>query len=929
MGSSPRQATGESLLLETKLYAPRWRHGQVSRPRLVERLDQGTARKLTLVSAPAGFGKSTLLAEWLAADPAGGRPAAWVSLDESDNDPARFWTYVVTALRRIRPQVGEGALAALRSPQPPPIESILTTVINEISAIDDDVTLILDDLHAIESRPVHGAIAFLLDHLPPRMHLVVASRSDPPLPLTRLRARGELTELRAADLRFTPDEAAAFLDQVMGLTLSADDVSALEARTEGWIAGLQLAALSMRGRADVSGFIASFAGDDRYIVDFLVEEVLHRQPERVRSFLLQTSILDRLSAPLCDAVTGRDDGAEMLGALERRNLFVVPLDDKRRWLRFHHLFAEVIRAHATEEHPDRIPDLRRRAAAWFEGQGMAAEAIEQARAAGDHERVARLLVANVDALERTGQYVSIARWAASLPETMVRARPRLALIYASVAMGTEPNLATARRLTSWAEDAIARIEAGGGGHDPLRDVDGTIVGPEGLDALKGEVLAQTLLHSARHRPPEDVAEMVERALALLPPGKHRVGGMLHLVRAGIQMDRSDPEAALATLDDSADEARRTLNHPLLISLLEHRGQVSVAMGRLDDGRRAFEEAIAARRPGSAEGDWVLCGARARLAEVLLEQGDLAGAAEQVATALAPAGPFPMRSPILYLRGIAAQVLLTAGDPSGAIEQLDEAQAFARGVRTFRFASFLASVQLKIHCPMGNLDAAAAVVRERGLSPDASVDDANVDEMTAYARYLLAGGDHGDAARVLSRVLSVVRGSGRVRDEIHALALLALADESPGDRPRALESLGRATMLGESGRFRRTFVGEGPVLSGLVTALTDACRHGGGPAEAGSPRYLAELAGAAGLNPRTPPAEPAAAKPAAVAIAEPLTAREVEVLRLIAAGLRNEEIANRLFISLSTVKRHIANAYGKLGATHRIEAVTRANELHLL
>jgi len=892
-------------------------------------MDQAITRKLTLVSAPAGFGKSTLLAEWLAAAPAGARPAAWVSLDESDNDPARFWAYVVTAMRKIRPEIGESALSLLRSPQPPPIESILTTLINDITTIDDVVSLVLDDLHVIEVQPVHAALAFLLDHLPPRMHLVVATRSDPPLPLTRLRARGELIELRAADLRFTPAEAASFLDQVMGLSLSADDVAALETRTEGWIAGLQLAALSMRGRADVSGFITTFAGDDRYIVDFLVEEVLQRQPERVRSFLLQTSILDRLSAPLCDAVTGQADGVEMLAALERRNLFVVPLDDNRRWLRFHHLFSDVLRAHAMEEQPDRIPHLRRRAAAWFEGHGMPTEAIEQARAAGDHESVARLLVANVDALERSGQYVSIARWAASLPDDMVRARPRLALIHAAAAMGTEPNLAASRRLTSWAKDAIERIETGGGGYDPLGDVDGTIIGVEGLDALKGEVLAQTLMHSGRDLSPDEVEGMIEQALALLPAGKQRVRGMLHLVRAGTQADRSDPEAALATLDDSADEARRTLNRSLLTSLLEQRGQVSVAMGRLDDGRRAFEEAIAARPHGSAEGDWVLCGVRARLAEILLEHDDLVGATEQVTIELASAGPFPMRSPILYLRGIAAQVLLAAGDPSGASEQLDEAQAFARGVRTFRFASFLASVQLKIHCPMGNLDAAAAVVRDRGLSPDAPVDDADVDEMTAYARYLMARGDSDDAADVLSRVLPVVRGRGRVRQEIHALALLALAHESLGDRPRALESLGRATMLGEPGRFRRTFIGEGPALCGLVTALTDACRHGGGPAEAGSPRYLTELAGTAGLNPRTPPAQPAAAKPAAVAIAEPLTAREVEVLRLIAAGLRNEEIANRLFISLSTVKRHIANAYGKLGATHRIEAVTRANDLNLL
>jgi LuxR family maltose regulon positive regulatory protein len=342
------------LLLETKLYIPKWRPGLVSRPRLIERLHQGIERKLTLVSAPAGFGKTTLLAEWVAAAPASERPVAWVSLDQGDNAPAFFWAYFITALQKVQSGVGERALSLLHLPQPPPIESVLATLINEINAIEDDFALILDDYHVVDAQPVHSAIAFLLDHLPPQMHLIIASRADPPLPLARLRGRGELTELRVADLRFTPDEAAAFLNEVMGLDISAADVAALEKRTEGWIAGLQLAALSMQGREDVPGFVAAFSGDDRYILDYLVEEVLQRQPERVRSFLLQTSILDRLSGPLCDAVTDRKNGKGMLEVLERGNLFVVPLDDKRQWYRYHHLFADVLHAHSMAEQPDRV-----------------------------------------------------------------------------------------------------------------------------------------------------------------------------------------------------------------------------------------------------------------------------------------------------------------------------------------------------------------------------------------------------------------------------------------------------------------------------------------------------------------------------------------------------------------------------------------------
>ena len=411
-----------------------------------------------------------MLAEWLSSAPAGERPAAWVSLDQSDNDPALFWAYFIAALQTVQSGVGENALSLLHSPQPPPIEALLGTLLNEITAISHDhstgpghgFVLVLDDYHFIDAQPVHSAVTFLIDHLPPQMNLVITSRVDPPLPLSRLRGRGELTELRAADLRFTPDEAAAFLDDAMGLDLTAGDAEALETQTEGWIAGLQLAALSMQGSEDISGFIRAFAGDDRYIVDYLVEEVLQRQPERVRSFLMQTSILDRLSGPLCDAVTGQKDGKVMLEALERGNLFIIPLDGKRQWYRYHHLFADVLRAHSIEEEPDQVPVRHRRAAAWFEERGMAAEAIEQARAAGDHETVARLLSANFEEFQRIGHYVSISSWSASLPEEMVRTRPRLALIHAAGAMVSGDNLQAARRLTSWAEDAIKVIEDGGG-----------------------------------------------------------------------------------------------------------------------------------------------------------------------------------------------------------------------------------------------------------------------------------------------------------------------------------------------------------------------------------------------------------------------------------------------------------------------------------
>src|SRR3954465_12095330 len=375
--------------LETKFHVPRRGRGLVPRPRLIEGLARRAESALTLVSAPAGFGKTTLLtewvAEWLSGAPAGERCAAWLSLDPRDNDPALFWRYLVTALDAAVPGVGSNSLEQLQSSQPP-TEAVLATLLNDLNAVENDVVLVLDDFHVIEAPEVQDGMHFLMDHLPPRIHLVLAARADPALALARLRGRGELVEVRAADLRFTPDEAAGYLNGVMGLALTPRDVSALEGRTEGWIAALQLAALSMQGRDDVAGFIAGFAGNDRYIVDYLAEEVLQRQPERVRSFLLQTSILGRLSGPLCDAVTGQAGGKAMLEGLDRSNLFVVPLDDRRRWYRYQHLFADVLRVRLLDEQPELSDELHRRASAWYEAAGDRPEAIAHAMAGHDIDR---------------------------------------------------------------------------------------------------------------------------------------------------------------------------------------------------------------------------------------------------------------------------------------------------------------------------------------------------------------------------------------------------------------------------------------------------------------------------------------------------------------------------------------------------------------
>ena len=480
------------------------------RRRLTERLGRVGESALTLVSAPAGFGKTTVLTEWLAATPAEGRSVAWLSLDERDNDPALFWTYVIAAFRTAVPGVGAGALSLLQTP-PSSMDAILATLLNELDAVAGDVVLVLDDYHLVEAREVDDGVAFFLEHLPSQIHLVIATRADPAMPLARLRARGELLEVRAADLRFTPEEAVAYLNDAMGLELTASDVEALEGRTEGWIAALQLAALSLRGRDDAAGFIAGFAGDDRYVVDYLAEEVLQRQPDRVRNFLLQTSVLSRLNGSLCEAVTGQDGGNASSHALDRDNLFLVPLDDSRRWYRYHHLFADVLQAHLRDEQPGAVADLHGRASVWFERNGERSEAIDHALAAGDIGRAADLIEPALPALGRGRQEATVRRWMEALPVEIFRTRPVLSAGYAGVLMSTGEVRGVEARL----RDAERWLDSATG---PSADM--LVVDSEGFRRLPSGIAmyraGQALIHG-------DLAASMthaRRALDLADPDDH-------------------------------------------------------------------------------------------------------------------------------------------------------------------------------------------------------------------------------------------------------------------------------------------------------------------------------------------------------------------------------------------------------------------------
>ena len=926
-------------LLRTKFHLPSVRAEIVRRPRLTDLIDRGLEGPLTLISAPAGTGKSTLVGEWRESDAGRNRQFAWLSLDPADSDPVRFFTYFAAALDGIRPGTGDAAASLFRASNIGVQRSeILTALINEIAEIKDDFVLGLDDYHAITDEHVHEMMATFVEHMPSQMHLLIATRHDPPLPLARLRARGGLTEIRGPELQFDVEEAVSLLAATEELDLPKSVVTDLTERTEGWAAGLHLFALSVRGRkmsaAELKQRVGSFSGSQKFVFDYLAGEIFGLCDEPTRDFLVKTSLLERMTGPLCDQVTGTANGVETLSRLADQNLFLVPLDDERRWYRYHHLFQDFLRSRAGHLTPQDADEVWRRAAAWFEDNGMAAEAIEQARAAGDHETVARLLAANFEEFQRIGHYASISRWSASLPDEMVQKRPRMALIHALSALATEDNNEAVRRLTSWAENAIKVIEDGGG-FDPSDDVDGTVVGFEGLEALKGELLALKLVHSIRKLSREEVTRIACQALELLPTDKHRVRGMIHLLVAGIQMELGDMKSALPILERGADEARRAESPGLLAGVLAYRGQVSVAMGRLEDGRRSFEDALSVGRSASAEANWLMCGPHTWIAEVLLERADLAGATDHAAKALASLSRSPMRRYVLYGHTTAAQVFMAAGDTGAAIEQLEEAQEFARGASNFRFSSFLSSVKLKIYCGTGDLEAAADVVRERDLSPDVAVDYKNEEEMTAYARYLVARGDCGDAEQVLSRVVPIVRDGGRVQHEIHALALRALAYELSGERALALESLGRATMLGQPGRFNRTFTGEGPVMAGLLEALADAMQRGRGPAESGSPSYLENLLREMGAVPDAASLSATEIKTvtprdaALASLPEPLSEREIEVLRLIASGASNQQIAEQLVVSMSTIKTHINRTYRKLDARSRTQAVAVARQLGIV
>jgi LuxR family transcriptional regulator, maltose regulon positive regulatory protein len=893
-------------LLETKLYVPRPRRELVSRPRLSERLGRGSASKLTLISAPAGFGKTMLLAEWLAAVPAGRPPVAWLSLDQADNQPMSFWPYLVSALQVIAPGVGEAAIALLRAPQPAPIETVLATLLNELGGLPSDVVLVLDDYHVIDAPDIHGGMAFLLDHLPRQVHLVIATRSDPALPLARLRARGELVEIRAADLRFTPDEAAAYLNGVMGLGLTGPDVTALEGRTEGWIAALQLAALSIQGRDDVAGFIAGFAGDDRYIVDYLVEEVLHRQPEDVRTFLLQTSILGRMSGPLCDAVTGQDGGKAMLDALDRGNLFLVPLDDRRRWYRYHHLFADVLQAHLLDEQPGVVPLLQQRASIWFEQNGDAPEAVRHALAAADYSRAADLIERAGAGLRSTRQEALLLTWLRALPDKVIAFRPVLSVDYAGALLslgqleGAESRLQDAERWLDTTVDGRPR---------PTAELSERIV----VDAQDFKRLPSAIAtyRAAQALAMGDVAGTIrhaQRGLELAgsddPLTRGSAAGLLALA-AWSTGDLADAHRSWTECDANLQKAGHIadVTGPAMAM-----ADIRVSQGRLHDAMRTYERGL---RLLAEPGRPVLRGAadmHVGMSVLLIEHDEVDAARRELEISRDLGEHLGLAQNPYRWHAAMAQIRISEGDLGGALAEVDEAGRLYVG-DFFPNVRPIAALRARLLVAQGRVAEAGAWAREQGLSADDAPTYLREYEHITLARILL--GRTGNS-QLLERLLDAALAGERAGSAIEILLLQALALRAAGDIPAALVPLEHALTLAEPEGYVRMFVNEGAPLATLLQA---ALKRGVAPA------YVRALLTAFG-----PGQHP---RPLDQALVEPLSERELDVLRLLGTDLDGPDIARELVVSLHTVRSHTKSIYAKLGVNNRRAAVSRAAELGLL
>lgn len=921
-------------ILATKLYIPPPRPNVVRRSRLIARLNAGLHRKLIVISAPAGFGKTTLVSTWIADSK---QQVTWLSLDEGDRDLSRFLTHLVAALQTVAPNFGTEVLALLQSAQPRReavgIDALLTPLLNEVATLPHQLVLVLDDYHVLDTGDPLGAVdqalTFLLEHLPPQLHLLITTREDPQLPLARLRAQGQLTEVRAADLRFTAAEAAEFLNQVMDLDLSPADIATLEARTEGWIAGLQLAALSLQDHQDVAGFIRAFAGDHHYIVDYLVEEVLQRQPAPIRSFLLQTAILDRLHGELCDAVTGQPGGNARLEALRRGNFFVVPLDDKRQWYRYHQLFADVLASHLRAEQPEQVAILHQRASAWYAAHALPAAAIRHALAAKDFVRAAELIELAESAMLRERQEATLLGWLKALPEELFQTRPVLNVVYAGTLLsngesdGIEERLQDAERWLDMTANARERQDAVATGmvvvdSAEFRRLPGSIAMYRAGKALAVGNIPTTMMYA-------------QRVLDLTAEDDHRQRGAATALLGLAAWTIGDLEVAYQSYAEGMAQLQRAGNISDAIGGVLALADIRITQGQLRDARRIYERALQVARENGTPTLRGTADMYVGISELEREHNDLHGATQLLLRSQAQGEHtgFP-RNPYRW-RVAMARIKEAAGDLDGAIALLQEAERlyvsdFYPNVRP------VAALKTRVWLAQGRLGEAHNWAREQGLSAQDELSYLREFDYITLARMYLAQYQRDQAAAALSaatsllaRLLQAAEAGGRMGSVIEILGLQALARQMQGNSAAALLLLERALTLAEPEGYVRIFVDEGLPMAQLLRAVAASK---GQPAI--MPAYISKLLAAFGVAqpPNTVPA-PLPPTPAPQPLIEPLSQRELEVLRLFQTELSGPEIAQQLVVGLSTVRTHTKRIYSKLNVNNRRAAVTRAIALDLL
>ncbi len=920
--AAPRGAavSGQDVLLATKLHVPRPQPGFVPRPRLVEALGEGLARRLILVCAPAGSGKTALLADWAPSDH---RPVAWLSLDAADNDPVRFWRHTVAALDRARPGIGERVGLLLGPPAPASFEGLVTALINDLAAQpgDGEVLLVLDDYHLIDARPVHASLAFLLEHLPPGLHLVLASRADPPLPLARLRAGGQLAELRTADLRFSAEEAAALLRESAGADLPAAAVAALAARTEGWVAGLQLAALSLAGHADPAGFVAAFSGSHRYVLDYLAEEVLDRQQEELRTFLLETSLLERLSGGLCDAVTGRTDSRAMLERVEQAGLFLVPLDEVRGWWRYHHLFADLLRARLQQQRPGQVPALHRAAAAWCEEHGLADDAVRHALAAGDTAWAARLVERHVETLLGRSEGATLRRWLSALPAESVRDRPRLCLAQAyGAAMGfqveaLEALLDDAERAFAVSGDEPYEASAG----RPVSSLANVPAGIAFLRAVLARLRGDAALASDYNR----------QALAQLGEDDWLMRYLVRWNQAAADWLGGRPgpaERGLTEVLAGLRAAGQFFAGFLAMRVCYDLGEVQRAQGNLDAALATYRQAL--EEVGESSQTAITGPAHVGLAQVLYERDELAAALDHATRGVTLCQQLTFTQSLATGLAVVARIRHAYGDAAGALEAIGEAGQAGLSPQVITLLNPVPAQRARLQLAQGEVAAAARWAQQRGLGPDDEPGYPREPEYLVLARVLLAQDRPGAALAVLERLHAAAVSQDRAGSVIEIQALQALALAAAGEETAAVDALAGALTLACPQGYVRVFADEGPPMAALLGALVAAQRAEQAAARGVPLGCLARVLGAFGEKPATPGAGRGAAA-VVPGLVEQLTARELEVLALLAAGAPNPRIAEQLVVSLDTVKKHVSHLLGKLGAANRTEAVTRARQLGLI